>query len=140
MYKLVLIFISIWFVQLVQAQETTKPLDLDTIYTIVDVMPTYPNGEAGWASYLKKNLKYPKFAKKSAVESEVVLELIVRKDGSITNIKYLTMAGYGFEEEAVRLLQKCEKWNPAIKNGQPVNYKGRITIPFRLKLFRNDKD
>jgi protein TonB len=122
------------------AQEKTPALDLDTIYTLVDVMPTYPNGEAGWNAYLKKNLKYPKFAKKSAVESEVILDLIVRKDGSITNIKNATMVGYGFEEEAIRLMKNCEKWKPAMKNGVPVNYKGRMTIPFVLKLFRGDKD
>lgn len=136
--RLLICWVLLIFFVKTHSQETA--IDLDTIYTMVDVMPTYPNGEAGWNTYLKKNLKYPKLAKKSAVESEVVLELIVRKDGSITNIKYLTIAGYGFEEEAIRLLQKCEKWNPALKNGKPVNYKGRITIPFKLKLFRNDND
>lgn len=138
MLRVSIVFFCLLMILKPQAQETA--IDLDTIYTMVDVIPTYPNGDAGWQAYLKKNLKYPKLAKKSAVESEVVLELIVRKDGSLTNIKYLTIAGYGFEEEAIRLLQKCEKWNPALKNGKPVNYKGRITIPFKLKLFRNDKD
>ncbi|MCU0320769.1 MAG: energy transducer TonB [Chitinophagaceae bacterium] len=140
MYKLLLVILFVCITPFIHAQTQEPTLDLDTIYTMVDVMPTYPNGDAGWQAYLKKNLKYPKFAKKSAVESEVVLELIVRKDGSLTNIKYLTIAGYGFEEEAVRLLKQCEKWSPAFKNGKPVNYKGRITIPFKLRLFKSDKD
>jgi protein TonB len=88
----------------------------------------------------KEKFKVPKICKKIGSESEVILDLIVRKDGSITNIKNATMVGYGFEEEAIRLMKNCEKWKPAMKNGVPVNYKGRMTIPFVLKLFRGDKD
>lgn len=105
----------------------------DTIYNIVDTLPSYPGGDAGWKKYLKKNLKYPKIAWREEYEAEVTMDFIVRKDGSITDIHYLTVVGYGFEEEATRLLKNCEKWKPAKKKGKAVDYHAKMPIVFKLK-------
>lgn len=121
------------------AQEPVK-VQLDTIYTIADTAPSYPGGMDGWNKYLKKNLKYPKKAWWEELESDITVEFIVRKDGSITDIKHLTVIGWGFEEEAVRLIKASGKWNPAMKNGKPVDYKGTVKIPFRLRTSKGEKD
>lgn len=107
---------------------------LDTIYTKADTYPSYKDGEDGWKKYLKKNLKYPKKAWWEEMEGDVIVEFIVRKDGTITNIKHLTVSEWGFEEEAVRLIKNCGKWKPATKNGKAVDFKGQVTIPFRLRI------
>lgn len=105
----------------------------DTVYNIVDVLPSYPGGDEGWKKYLKKNLKYPKKAWWDELETDVVVEFVVRKDGSITDVAYLTVFGYGFEEEAVRLIKNCGKWNPGMKGGKAVHYHAKLTIPFRMR-------
>jgi protein TonB len=117
----------------IQAQEVPNKQGLDTIYNKVDVLPSYPGGNEGWQRYLKKNMKYPKIAWREEYEADVTMDFVVRKDGSITNIRYLTVVGYGFEEEATRLLQKCEKWKPAVKNGKVVDYHATMPISFKLK-------
>lgn len=116
-----------------RAQEVPNKQGLDTIYNVVDTLPSYPGGNEGWQKYLKKNMKYPKYAWREEYEADVTMDFVVRKDGSITNIRYLTVVGYGFEEEATRLLQKCEKWKPAVKNGKLVDYHAQLVIPFKLK-------
>ncbi len=139
MKKVVLAIVLQMIIGAVYAQQPTT-IVIDTIYTKADVMPTYPNGNEGWKKYLKKNLKYPKKAWWDELESDVVMEFIVRKDGSLTNIRHLTVFGWGFEEEATRLLKNCGKWNPATNYGKPVDYKGTITIPFRLRISKGEKE
>ena len=116
-----------------QSKTITFNNEQDTIYNVVDVLPSFTGGDEGWKKYMKKNLKYPKKAWWEELETDVTLEFVVRKDGSITDINHLTVFGWGFEEEATRFLKNCEKWKPAMKNGKPVNYHGKLTIPFRLK-------
>jgi protein TonB len=134
--KYILIFLGFIFcVNGLHAQQNEKKpkIELDTIYNIVDVIPSYPGGEEAWKKYLKKNVKYPRKAWWEELEADVGLEFTIKKDGSITDIVHLTVVGWGFEEEAIRLLKKSGKWIPALKNGKPVNYHAKLTIPFRLK-------
>lgn len=134
--KYILIFLGFLFStnNLHAQQNEKKPkVELDTIYNIVDVIPSYPGGEEAWKKYLKKNVKYPKKAWWEELEADVGLEFTIKKDGSITDIVHLTVVGWGFEEEAIRLLKKSGKWIPALKNNKPVNYHAKLTIPFRLK-------
>lgn len=116
-----------------QAKGQSSKVDLDTIYNKVDVLPSYIGGEEGWKKYLKKNTKYPKKAWWEELEADVTLEFTIKNDGTIVDIINLTVSGWGFEEEAIRLLKKSGKWNPALKNGKPVHYHAKLTIPFRLK-------
>ena len=116
--------------------DTSKPINWDDhlVYTKVDVLPSYVGGETGWNDYLKKNLKYPRKAWWDEIETEVLVEFIVEKDGSITNVKHLTISDkYAFEQEAVRLVQKSGKWIPANLRGNQVSYLARLRIPFKLK-------
>lgn len=134
--KYILIFLGFIFCfNGLQAQQNEKKpkVELDTIYNIVDVIPSYPGGDEAWKKYLKKNVKYPRKAWWEELEADVGLEFTIKKDGSITDIVHLTVVGWGFEEEAIRLLKKSGKWIPALKNGKPVNYHAKLTIPFRLK-------
>jgi len=116
-----------------KAQEIPNARVQDTIYNIVDTLPSYPGGNEGWQKYLKKNLKFPRYAWKEEVEADVVMDFIVRKDGTLTDIHHVTIVGYGFEEEATRLLKTCGKWNPAKKNGKTVDYHAQLPIVFKLK-------
>lgn len=116
--------------------DTTQPIAWEDhlVYTKVDVLPSFIGGDIAWQDYLKKNLKYPKKAWWDEIETDVLVEFIVEKDGSITNVKHLTISEkYGFELEAVKLVQKSGKWIPATLRGNKVSYLARLNIPFRLK-------
>ena len=118
-----------------EAQKTgiQPAVEYDTIFTKPTVLASYPGGEVEWKKYLKKNLKYPRKAWWDEVETEIAVKLIINKDGSIEQAQHLSMAGYGFEKEAVRLVLESGKWIPAIFNGMPVKSEGVLKIEFRLK-------
>ena len=125
------LFISIGLVA--YAQAPNKPVEYDTIFTKPEVFATYPGGEDAWKKYLKKNLKYPKKAWWDEMEADVVVKIIFDKEGNIKETVHLTNTGFGFEEEAVRLVKKSGKWNHAIHKGKPVACAGSLKIEFRLK-------
>ena len=131
-YSLLLMLLALGTLE---AQKTgiQPAVEYDTIFTKPTVLASYPGGEVEWKKYLKKNLKYPRKAWWDEVETEIAVRLIINKDGSIEQAQHLSMAGYGFEKEAVRLVLESGKWIPAIFNGMPVKSEGVLKIEFRLK-------
>jgi protein TonB len=86
----------------------------------------------GFYEYVRKNLKYPRQAKRMGVEGKVFLEFIVNKDGSIVDAKVLRGIGGGCDEEALRIIKSSPKWKPGKQRGQEVRQ--RMTFPLIFKL------
>lgn len=102
----------------------------DKVFTIVEHQAKPGN----FYKFLKKNLKYPRQAKRMGIEGKVFVSFIVDTDGSITNIELVRGIGGGCDEEAIRILKNSPKWEPAKQRGVPV--KQRMTFPVRFTLKR----
>ncbi|WP_184549476.1 energy transducer TonB [Mucilaginibacter sp. FT3.2] len=98
----------------------------------IEVMPEPEGGAAGWAKFLQKNLRFPPAAQEQGVSGKVFLSFVVEKNGQISNIKVSRGAGFGFDEEAIRVLKLAKPWKPGIQNGQPVRV--AYSIPFNFQL------
>jgi periplasmic protein TonB len=97
----------------------------------LDVMPEPFGGEGAWGKFLSRNLRFPGPAQEQQVSGKVILSFVVEKDGHLSNIVVERSAGYGFDEEAVRVLKLAKAWKPGIQNGQPVRVKYTIPISFQ---------
>ena len=111
----------------------TTPGDKD-IYDLggLQVMPEPVGGEAAWAKFLQKNLRFPVIARENGVSGKVFLSFIIEKDGHLSDITIVRKAGYGFDEESVRVLKLAPAWKPGMQNGQRVRVKYTIPINFQL--------
>ncbi|MES2417905.1 MAG: energy transducer TonB [Bacteroidota bacterium] len=120
------------------AENAEKPretaVEKDNIYNLiaVETPPTYPGGMAEFYKFLGKNLKYPKLAKENKVSGTIYISFIVEKNGKITNIKAINKLGSGIEEEAIRVMNLSQKWNPGMQSGKPVYVKYSIPIKFSI--------
>ncbi len=78
--------------------------------------------------------------KLTQVQGKVIVQFIVEKDGSLTNIKAIKGPGGGTSEEAVRVMQKSPKWQPGIKDGKPVRvqFAAPITFVYKFEEPKND--
>jgi protein TonB len=87
-----------------------------------------------WQNFLRKNLnaEIPVNNGAGPGRYSVVVQFVVDKEGNVSEIKPLTNHGYGVEEEAVRVLKKATKWEPAIQNGYPVKAYHRQIITFEV--------
>jgi hypothetical protein len=106
-------------------EETAK------VFQLVEVEAEFKR-EGGWAAFLSRHLNsnVPIKRKAPAGTYLVVVQFIVDKDGSITQVTPLTQFGYGMEEEVMRVVQKSPKWRPAMQNGKPVKAYRKQPITF----------
>lgn len=91
-------------------------IDINKTYRL-DEIDKKPSGNEGW---IANNLKYPLSAQQNRIQGTVLLDFLVDKDGSISDIKIRQALGNGCSEEATRLLQNMPRWNSGRKKGQKV--------------------
>jgi protein TonB len=60
------------------------------------------------------------------------VRFIVEKDGQLSNFTIDKGAGYGMDEEAVRVLKLAKPWKPGMQNGRPVRVKYVLPLSFVL--------
>jgi len=102
-------------------------------FTVVEAMPKFPGGQAGLFQYLARSIKYPVIAQKSKEQGRVIIQMVIGKDGSLSNIKVLRSVSPSLDAEAVRVVGNMPKWEPGMQKGQPVSVKYTIPIVFRLQ-------
>lgn len=121
---------------LIEVEEKTKEEEIvekkEEPFTYVEEMPTYPTGMDDLMAFIGQNISYPEIAKRAGVEGKVFVQLVIEKDGSITDIKVAKGIGAGCDEEAVRVCKLLPKWKPGKQNGKPVRV--RMVIPFLFRL------
>jgi protein TonB len=109
----------------------TEDVSIHT-FDAIEVLPTPDGGMEGWAKFLQKNLRYPAVARENNVQGRVILNFVVEKDGTLSNIKIARGLGSGLDEESVRVLKLAKPWKPGIQNGHPVRV--AYSIPFNFQL------
>jgi len=100
----------------------TGPVEIETSF----------NGN--WIRFLERNLNpdVPVSNGAPAGKYTVLIQFVIDQEGKVSEIKPLTSIGYGMEQEAIRVLQKANKWNPAIQNGRQVKTYRRQPITFLI--------
>lgn len=75
---------------------------------------------------------YTEEARKARIEGLVLLQAIIRKDGSVDSFKVIRGLGYGLDESAINTIATKWRFKPGTLNGQPVDVQANIEISFRL--------
>jgi TonB family protein len=94
----------------------------------VDKFPEPIGGIEG----ISKKLYYTKRAQENKIEGKVLLLCLVKKDGSVDNIRVLKSLGYGLDEIAGNAV-KTTKFKPGEANGKPVDVETIIPLMFKLR-------
>ena len=105
----------------------------ECVYDVVDKMPSFPGGESALIKYLIMNIRYPATAAEISIQGRVICRFVVKKDGSIFNVEVIRSLDPSLDREAVRVIEGMPKWNPGIKDGEPVNVRYVLPINFRVK-------
>ena len=96
-------------------------------------MPEYPGGMAECMKFLSKNIRYPEEAMKNDVQGRVIIQFVVKKDGSISNPTVARSVDPLLDEEALRVVNAMPKWKPGMHEGKAVNVKYTIPVAFKLQ-------
>lgn len=112
----------------------------DKVYDITEEPPSFPGGQAAMKTYLARNIKYPPTAMKNKIEGRVILQFVVRADGSISDTHVMRGISPELDAEAVRVIANMPKWNPGKQDGKPVNVKFTIPVSFKLDAGKTQPD
>ena len=110
------------------------PPDTLSIFTSVERRAEFPGGFSAMVAYLGKHIRYPEWEEEAGIEGKVVVQFVVRRDGSVDEIELVrgVAGGNGLEREAVRVVKTMPLWKPAMNNGVTVN--SRVTVPIMFHL------
>ncbi|MBD5349498.1 MAG: energy transducer TonB [Bacteroides sp.] len=112
---------------LITADQSEEP-----VYDSVDIAPQYPGGLEALNSFVNNNIQYPVSLSETAVQGRVIVKFIVKKDGSIGDIKVIKTLIPELDEDATRVIRMLSGFTPAMINGEPVN--AWFTLPITYKL------
>ena len=114
----------------------------EKVYQVCENAPTFPGGTHAMYKYLAGNIIYPDEAKAAGKQGRVMVQFVVRKDGSISDVSVVKSAGdASLDKEAARAVSSMPKWNPGTQGGKPVNVQYTIPVQFKLPdgMVNNEK-
>lgn len=108
----------------------------DKMFEKVEIEASYPGGSAAWIKFLTSRLNgsIPSDNNAPAGYYTVIVQFIVNKDSSISEIQALTRHGYGMEQEVIRALRLSGKWIPAEQGGRRVRAYRKQPVTFWLDM------
>ncbi len=104
----------------------------NVVRDVAEVMPQYPGGMDALKAFFDRNIRYPAEAKRKGQEGMVILQFVVEKNGSLSNIKVLSGKHQSLNNEALRVCKMVSGFRPGRENNQPVRVK--FTYPYRFVL------
>jgi TonB family protein len=115
------------------AMRNEDPADeSESLYAFVNEMPSFPGGDTERKRFFAKHIRYPLYAAENDIQGNIVVGFIVKKDGSLANVKILHGIGGGCDEEALRVVKMMPPWKPGYQNGKKANV--LVTMPVYFKL------
>ena len=76
---------------------------------------------------------YTEEAIKSKVQGIIILQAVIRKDGTVGNFKILRGLGYGLDERAIEEVSNNWRFRPGTREGKPVDVLATIEVQFNLR-------
>jgi TonB family protein len=75
---------------------------------------------------------YTDEARRRVIEGDVVLEIVVRRDGSVGNVRVLHTLAAGLEQKAIDAVRQW-RFGPATRQGVPVDVVVEVSVGFTLR-------
>lgn len=120
------------------APVTTAPAPVieeeEQIFEIVEDDPVPPGGsQEALLKWIARNIVYPEIAADNGVQGRVIVQFVVEKDGSITKATVVRGVDPSLDKEALRVVNKMDKWKPGKQRGKAVRVKYTLPIQFKLQ-------
>ena len=107
-----------------------KP-DEDGIYDVVEEMPRFMEGAP--EEWVAERVKLPVDARRRHIEGHVMVNFVVKPDGSVDGVTVLRSTNSKLDAEAVRVVKSMPKWEPGRQRGAYVPVRYTLPVEFRLK-------
>ena len=119
--------------ELAQKTVVSQKDQKETPFNVVEDKPAFPGGMEAMIQFFSTNIQYPADAKKQKIDGRVLVNFVIEKDGSITDVKVMKPGFPSLDAEAVRVVKMMPKWKPGYQKGQAVRVLFALPISFNLK-------
>ena len=105
----------------------------EKIYDFKDVTtkPEYPGGIQKFLSLVQRETKIPDVSQD--MEIKVVASLVIKTDGSVSNITLIKDPGYGVGDSVIQAIKKSARWTPGKMGDEPVNTRFIVPVTMTFK-------
>lgn len=115
------------------AQPEPPKEEENKVFEVVEENPSFPGGQAALMQWLNANIKYPVIAAENGIEGRVIVQFVVSKTGSISDVRVVRGVDPSLDKEAVRVVSNMPNWTPGRQNGTTVNVRFTLPVTFRLQ-------
>lgn len=105
----------------------------DRTFDVVEQMPEFPGGMKECLNFVARNVRYPTKAQEAGKQGRVIVQFIVQKDGSLSDLHVLRPVDPWLDAEAIRVIGTMPKWKPGMQGGQAVAVKFTLPVTFMLE-------
>ncbi|CDN31660.1 Regulatory sensor-transducer [Mucinivorans hirudinis] len=99
-----------------------------------DVMPRFQGGtDMEFRKWVQTNLVYPKEASDNGIQGNVIVQFIVEKDGTVSNVQVLRSVDKLLDAAAIEKIKSSPKWTPGSHKGKPVRVSFTFPVVFKLQ-------
>jgi len=110
------------------------------VFTLVEEQVGFEGGIEAFYSYAAKEVRYPLEARQNGVEGEVVIQFVVERDGSLSDVKAIEGIGSGWDKAALKVIQDANGFIPASQRGRRVRVKIKQAFTFKLDKVKKNPD
>ncbi|MDO5571899.1 MAG: TonB family protein [Bacteroidales bacterium] len=112
-----------------------QPSDTNSepIFTVVEDVPTFTDGDKELMAFLAKNIKYPVEAQIKGIQGKVIVGFVVNSKGELIDPTIKRGVDPNLDQEALRIVKMMPNWIPGKQRGKAVNVEVNIPIVFRLQ-------
>ena len=112
----------------------------EEVFEVVEEMPQFPGGDVEVMKFIGRTTKYPIPALEAKIEGRVIVQFVVGKDGSISDIEIYKGVNPDLDAEAIRVIGAMPKWIPGKQRGKNVAVKYCLPINFKLWEAKEETD
>lgn len=104
----------------------------EEIFVSTDQPGEFPGGVNALLKWLNNNVRYPETALQNDIEGQVMVKFVIEKDGSLSNVEISEAVDKDLDREALRVVSKMPKWQPAKNEGVVVRSYYNLPVLFQL--------
>ncbi len=99
---------------------------------IHETMPYFRGGERALMEYLASHVNYPPEAVKDSIQGRVIVQLLIERNGEVSEVKVVRSVHELLDNEAVRVCKSLPKFFPGCRGGKSTAM--WLTLPITFKL------
>lgn len=110
-------------------------MDKEGVYNKAQVMPQFPGGQDGLATYVNNHVDYPQQAIDNNTTGTIMVSFVVDENGKVKNAHVIggdQTTKDGLNQEAIRVVNNMPDWKPGKVKGK--NVKTRLELPINFQL------